>query len=52
MDIAWSGKLISHRETLIPIHFHILKKSVRLIGVDWVGKDFPGLQNARAIVTF
>jgi len=43
MDIAWLGMLISRKETLIPIHFHILKKSVTLKRMDWVGKNLPRL---------
>lgn len=52
MDIARVGKLISRRETLLPIHFHILKKDVTLIRVDCVGKSFPRPIKARTIVKF
>jgi len=52
VDIARTGKLISRRETLLPIHFHILKKAVTLIRVDCVGKSFLRAIKARTIVTF
>lgn len=52
MDIARAGKLISRRETLLPIHFHILKKSVTLIGVERVERNLQGLLRALIIVSF
>lgn len=52
MDIALSGKLFFQRETILPIHFHILKKSVTLIGVERVERNLQGLLRALIIVTF
>jgi hypothetical protein len=52
MDIALSGKLFSQRETILPIHFHILKKAVTLIGVERVERNLQWLLSTLIIVTF
>jgi len=42
MDIALSGKLFFQRETILPIHFHIPKKDVTVIGVERVEGNLQG----------